>query len=372
MNMKIKTVTPLHVGSGGEYTSSEFYFASMNKKTVLVRADVTKLFPQLSDEDKDNFIIELEDPQFTVQNFIKKLRENNTSVDTSKIRLYSAYLKSKDVEVSRREVREHVKTSHKAYIPGSSIKGALKTAILYDMVNSDDIRQMNRMFNRGHDNRVRLNSRESQRFQDKFFSSDPRKAPNSSIMRFLQISDTSPVPYMSIHTVASVKATRMGWELYQRRGNQVKTTLETIDKENELNCQFNITDKDEIIKKLDAEYLREYLDRDHLLACMYHFSDDLIQNEINFAEKYNVDSLEDFYYGIQSRNTPKNPLLNIGQGTGFLGTTIGLKIKDTEPEIFDMVRESTRGRTYPDEFPKTRKIVLEGNVPLGWVQVELK
>lgn len=372
MNMQLKTITPLHVGSGAEYTPAEFYFASMKKKKIMVRADISKVFIQLSDEDKDDLIVELENPQFSLHEYLLKLKNNNKKVDTSKIRQYFSLIKGKRSEIREREVHENLKTSHKAYIPGSSIKGAIKTALLYDMVNSNDIHQMIRLFSRGYDNKYRIKFKESGRFPDQFFSSDTRKAPNTSIMRFLQITDTDTIPLMSIYTTASIKANRMGWELYRRGRNIVKTSMETIDQGNQLNCRLNIVRQKQVLQKLKADKLEEYLDQDYIMNCLYRFSDDIIQNEISFAEKYRIDCLEQFYNKIESSNNPKKPLLNIGHGTGFLGTTIGLKIKDSAPEIYEMVRESTRGRTYPDEFPKTRKIVLGENVPLGWVQVGLE
>jgi CRISPR-associated protein Csm5 len=372
MNMKLKAITPLHVGSGAEYNSSEFYPGRMGGKIVLVRADIAQLFLQLSDEEQEDFILKLEYPQFKLHNFLRTLNENGKKIDFSKIRHYIAYLNSDLEKVSHREVHEHIKTSYKAYIPGSSIKGAIKTALLYDMVKSDDVSHMNRLFSRGRDNRVRLDFRKSQDFQDRFFSAARGNASYTSIMKFIQISDTSTIPKVSIYTTASVKATRTGYEWYQRVGNMVKTSLETIDQGNELRCQMNITQRDEILRKLEVENKRNYLEDDNILDCIYRFSDDIIHNEINFAGRYDIKFLEDFYSKLKSKNNPKNPLLNIGHGTGFLGTTIGLKIKDEDPEIYENVRESTRGRTYSDEFPKTRKIILDENIPLGWVQVEIE
>ncbi|MEG3224834.1 MAG: type III-A CRISPR-associated RAMP protein Csm5 [Methanobacteriales archaeon Met13] len=367
MKMKISTITPLHVGSGSEYGAQEFYKASASGKEVLVRADINKLFLMLPDELKDEFIIRLEEPQFKLQPFLQEVMSKLPKGSLGKIRIYFSYLESKFPD----SIAEHVKTSHQAYIPGSSIKGSVKTALLHDMVGSGDIKRMKRLFRRSRrDDKAEIRRRGSQKFQDDFFSSNPKKAPSTSIMRFLQITDTKPVAKMAIHSINSVKAGKNGWTWYRHSEDAGKTFIESIGKGNQLEFEMNLNQKDEIIRKLGLDYKKEYLSLERILECIYRFSDDLIENEIDFAQKYRIDFLEDFYHEISSQNTAKSPIMNIGQGTGFLASTIGLKIREEDGGIYDKVREATKRRTYSDEFPKTRKVIMEEMVPMGWVKVD--
>ncbi len=62
--------------------------------------------------------------------------------------------------------------------------------------------------------------------------------------------------------------------------------------------------------------------------------------------------------------------MKLGQGSGFMAMTIGLKLKKM-PEVLEKVKRSLRGKTYPYEFPKTRKIIVELMLPLGWVQLRI-
>ena len=72
-------------------------------------------------------------------------------------------------------------------------------------------------------------------------------------------------------------------------------------------------------------------------------------------------------------NTPDKPMLKIGGGSGFLATTIGLKIKEHDDynfdDYFEKVRNITRGKSYDYCFPKSRKVTFKGGYPLGWVQI---
>lgn len=365
MKMNISTITPVHVGNGAEYGGQEFYRASFKDGKVLVRADVNSLFMTLPDDLKDEFIIQLEDPQFRLHSFLIQVKSQLPKGSLGKIRLYFSHLKSKFPE----NVAEHIKTSNLAYIPGTSIKGPIKTAILYDMVENRDIQQLDRLFRKARNGKYKIRKWDAENFVDDFFSSDKKKKPNTSIMRFLQVTDTSPVNRMSIYSVNSVKASDNGWTWYRHSKDKGRTFMETIGENEEMEFDINLNQTDELIRNLHLENLEDYLSLERIKECIYQFSQDLIENEIEFSQKYNIDFLERFYEDISSQNTLKSPLMNIGQGTGFLASTIGLKIREFDGRLYDKVRQATKGKTYPDEFPKTRKVVLEKKVPLGWVKV---
>ena len=69
-------------------------------------------------------------------------------------------------------------------------------------------------------------------------------------------------------------------------------------------------------------------------------------------------------------NSLDSPVLKIGAGSGFLATTLALKIKDIDPMLFDEIRQKKRGYGYC--FPKSRKITKNTHKPLGWVQLSFK
>ena len=75
-----------------------------------------------------------------------------------------------------------------------------------------------------------------------------------------------------------------------------------------------------------------------------------------------------FYSNLEKQNSLDNPVLKLGAGSGFLSTTIGLKIKKYDENLFDKIRNGTRGKTYDYSFPKSRKITQVGGLPLGWIQ----
>ena len=58
MNLKISTVTPIHIGNGERYTRAEFIV----RGDKIIRIDTNKIFTHLREKDQERFIDELEDP----------------------------------------------------------------------------------------------------------------------------------------------------------------------------------------------------------------------------------------------------------------------------------------------------------------------
>ena len=350
MNLKISAVTPIHIGNGERYTSAEFVV----RGDKIIRIDTNKIFTLLNEKNQEKFIQELEVPHFQVENFIK-------GIPLSETKIYSARLKGGIPT----EIQEQIKTSRRAYIPGSSIKGAIRTAILYNQINDRNIEKISRIF----DMKYWQREGELQRFVDGFLSGAGNPS-YSSLLKFLQVSDTELASDVCVHAVKSLKGERDGWTWFKRGGKEVVTFHETIDAGGELECEFRINYDENIYRDLKLGEKGKYIDIGELKRCIHEFSHDLIEHEIEFAEKYHIDFLSEFYAELRDKNEEDEPVMKLGQGSGFMATTIGLKLKE-RPEILEKVKMSLRGKTYPYEFPKTRKIIVEEKSPLGWVKIKM-
>lgn len=99
---------------------------------------------------------------------------------------------------------------------------------------------------------------------------------------------------MTIYSINSVKANQNGWIWYRQTQDNGKTFIEAIDKNEEMEFELNLNQKDRITKELKLDYKEDYLSLDRILKCIYQFSDDLIENEIDFAHKYRIDFWKTF------------------------------------------------------------------------------
>ena len=151
--------------------------------------------------------------------------------------------------------------------------------------------------------------------------------------------------------------------------------VEALPKGVEVNGSFNITRNSRILKELGLDNRGFLLSEAEVLENCYGLSANLIKNEIEYYRKHHEDQIANFYQQLQRENTEKNPLISIGQGQGFLSTTITLVVKNNDPDLYEIVRLGTRGKSYSYEFPKTRRLVFENGkptYPLGWLKLELK
>lgn len=372
MKCNIVVKSPVHIGSGEKYTASEYVKSkAKNKKgeifNILKRIDVSNYFLSLSDDKKDDFLRDLSDPNFNLKKFDSKIPNTYTK--------YKAINKSKKDIAPTQEITEAIKTLNQLYIPGSSIKGAIKSAILYRQIDDDLIEII---ADRVLRNNGRVDNRQYSFFMNRIFTSNNAPTPaQGDIMKFLQVSDSTTIKNPTIFDVATVMASfRMGHnEFYSRNKRTHEPTLsylETIGKNNKMSFSITNNYDYDVFRKLGLDSKKDMIDIENIKKSVFIFSRALINHEIEFAEDYNIGYLVKFYTKLQNDNSIDTPLLRVGGGSGFLSTTVGLKIKKYDERLFDKIRDGTRGKTYEYSFPKSRKITQVGGMPLGWIQLNFK
>lgn len=359
----LKVLSPVYIGSGNEYGASEYVSTKAKNKNgeifdIFKRINVSKYYLSLNDDEKDKFINDLSTPNFRLADFDSKI--------LNKYRIYFTYNECKNNPGPNQDIGEIIKTLNKAYIPGSSIKGAIKTAILYNSLDFNDIKWFMGKFDK-------RNSSDS-RLINSIFSSRRGNAAQSSIMKFLRVSDSTSAKKVSVYDVFSVMAkTPFSNKKYSRGKRVVITYLETIDKGNGLKFNLSTNFNKQIYRALGINDKKYLIDLDYIRESIYKFSKEYINHELEFAEEYDISYLSEFYKKQEKLNTPDKPLLKIGGGSGFLATTIGLKIREYDmyngTYFFKKVKNITKGKSYPYCFPKSRKVTFKGKYPLGWVQL---
>lgn len=373
---KIRTVSPVHIGSGKDYGPSEYVNSKAKQKDNVVktikRIDFAKFYGDLEEDKQDKFLSNLSNPNYKIEQDYPNISKEYTrynSINKSSI--------SKESHIAP-DISEHIKTSDNLYIPGSSIKGAIRTAILYDLIEERDIEDIPNLIER-RGNRTVINRRDYNNFIDEFFAASRGNSAQKNIMRFLQISDSSVRKNPTIHEVLAIMAKDRGGMpdgvgYYSRNGSVVKSYLETIDKNNIVNCEFTINYDEDLLRRNEIEDKEFILDIDYIKKAIYKFSADLIEYELEFADKYKVSYLTKFYNSLIKFNKEDSPVLRIGAGSGLMATSIAMKVKKYDDlegtQIFDEIRGTFR-RQYPFEFPKSRKVTKTG-LPLSWVQLNFE
>ena len=368
-DVSIRTISPVHIGSGEDYTASEFSKDKLPGKNgdvdVYKRINISKYYSSLSDDKKDEFIDSLSTPDFELDSFDSNI--------PNKFKVYTSYNRCKVDVPANREIQENTKTQNELYIPGSSLKGAIKTAILFNTISGRNIRKIEDIIFRNRKGKLQVGN-DNRILDDIFTDYRFRNKAQGSIMRFLQVSDSSTIKYPAVYDVISVMATDNGSkQFYKRNGNIVRSFLECIGSGNELKTTISTNYNEETYSKLNLGNKKELIDIEFIKKSIYDFSKAIIDYEIEFCEKYDITYLSKFYKKYEKDNTVESPLLKLGAGSGLLATTIGLKIKEYDElefeNFFEKVRQASNGHNYLFEYPKSRKIIVRGAKPLGWVKL---
>lgn len=193
-SLDIVTAGLVHIGNGKQYGKRD-YFASGNKIAVL---DTRKFVSRLDAQQVEKYCKFLGDGHARLQDFFR----GNT--DLARIAEQSvAYKIDSPLATARRgsiqyhDVWEFVKDPYgKPYIPGSSVKGMLRTAILLNMV-LDDANGFRSLFDIDAACSKKMKKTADKRIEKRaFWKEQPNPADPgivNDIMKYISVSDSSPL-----------------------------------------------------------------------------------------------------------------------------------------------------------------------------------
>lgn len=198
--VEIETIGPVHIGSGETIKKKEWLLDNRNSKAVI--ADTGKLFAFLK---KNRLLDEFE--KFFLGNsgnFQKWLNEHG--IFEKDYREFEKYtLDTSGVDLRDRQIRDIALCTKDAYgmpyIPGSSLKGAIRTAILAKKIKETgyhDPEIKDQIYSYRGRNKKRFLSNQSRNLnQEIFYTGDfDQKNPKNivnDIMRGIRVSDSTPI-----------------------------------------------------------------------------------------------------------------------------------------------------------------------------------
>ncbi len=373
----IEAVSDIHIGTGTELTrdidwiapgDGFVYFANSNRllDEVFVRAEADgKNMRQVAD--------------LLVGSTLASLREMDwlTHEDFGQEHPMFRYrLKGNPATIA---IREQIKDVHgRPYLPGSSLKGALRTAlaVLAADERKPDLKRIG-------------NSRTwaAQPIESYLFGKDP----NHDLLRALQVADSAAVSSGNLG-LRRVHIYPSAGRSYRGRSRGLDVDVEVLRKGTVLDIPIHIPTE-------LFEYRQTDFDRRRLTE-LRHWQDGIMWLEqlAKAGKMYAKSVLEDEYYFYKDRQDVPDAiyfvhdtidlfskldanqfLLVLGWGGGWHTKTLNQYLK-ADPKAFDSIvsryRLNPTGTHKPgDPFPKSRHLVRKPNgkpgEPLGWVKVTL-
>lgn len=353
IRLSFEVVTPLFVGNGQEYNS--FECVQLGKKIFVL--DNRKLFDALKEK---NLVKDYSN--YNVNNGISYTLNSMNLLKEDFIESVSKYSIKTKVNTNEK-IKSYIRDGFgKPYIPGSSIKGYIRTAVLYNYLKSrsDKLekieKQVQSAVKEGR-RKDRIDENFDYIFNHFIIKNDQVErdyGPNTDIMRCIQISDA----YFKGNDITSMFQVKT-YRLSQNRltEKQMNSFCEAVDEE--IEGSFSITldnEKLNVFKSMNPKETILFNSLSEIKKMINTFTDDMIDQEMKFFNNYSS-STESWY-----KNNTGSLSMRLGMHTGMLyKTIISLLGEETKKIITDIIFK----KNYYLEFPKSRK--FSDDVPPGWI-----
>lgn len=367
----IKTITPVHIGSG-QILNKNIDFAQ--ERDEIGFFDLDKIIKLIGIDQIDQLTNVIENNQSMLDYLRNGRRLQNSLSDFCK-----KISKVKNISPTTGQLKENYSTSLKGIcIPGSSLKGSIKTAIWDQILTEQMLSNTN-----GQDLKNKKGKWSDKSLDSKLFGLNQTEKTT----RFLKIRDIHfSQASTEIFEVIIINQHFHDWAI--KEGNRF--LVECIPSNSQSEFDFLIDTKmleenkkryRDIYSNLNTDYISDYK---YLCTTINSFTKMILDWEIGDLEAKHFDDLDkgsvmlDKYSELIDLIDNLNAyefIIRIGGNSGWRFTTGGwiekeaLNISDDD---YNALKKSIQKRHYPNDvlLPKTRKTSSTG-IPFGFVKITL-
>lgn len=360
----IEVLTPVHIGSGVKLVEGIDFMKTDYSVHILSQAELMKHLEDNPDE-MERFI----DGKYKLDKLRRTPAGRKFNVNTKGLR----------------EILEFERNGNgKPYIPGSSIKGAIRTILLKKRFDELSLNEQNELLSEV------INPRKewaSEPVVKKLLGDDS----NKNIMRILEVFDSNfenvDLDKILILTLRNPIGSSYGWKKMgsdipsqDDPNNATPIFAETLPKGSygqlALSLHYFLFENStaQSILKFNEKAL---FDRKSFVSTINNYSKEKLEKEKKFFEKLNnskkitsvINGIENLLNNIKNLSNDEF-ILRISWGSGWKGMTGDY----LDEEWLNEFRRKYRLGRQNFQFPKTRRIIFEDNEPkylTGWVKVSL-
>jgi len=373
---RFSVITPVHVGSGVKLGKIDI----VPQGSKLIVVDMESVFSRF--ENNPSVLNHFGGNDFKIKDFLDQHK-----IKANTVKKYAIENPDNISLGFKSEVLEMIKTGMgNPLIPGSSIKGAIRTVIWWHLVQSE---KNQAVLKEELTKVIKSKNRDlkEQRADDELDKNLFGENPNHDFMRGLQVGDVefrlSDIKLLDCKVLNLTSENGYGWEKMGRNGfitpDPKKATplyCESLNPKATAAGKMKIEDflfDDDLAKPLNFSGKKELLD--NLPEKCNEFAKTFIADEIAFFKSCNMQEMVNFYTDLEKKIPADNSsfLLHLGWGSGWRGMT-GNYLEDyLEKDDFAKLRiRFNLGKSHSDIFPKTRKIAFQNGkpaYPLGWIKI---
>lgn len=381
MKVKLKALTPIFIGGGDKRVLSPKVDYVLGKEGVFL-IDQARLYDILS---KNQHLIEdyvnCIKGEGNIREFINELekgkvitREEIKSLIKDRLLFKFALKDGRNLEIQR-----FISSPLGNYIPGSSIKGAIRTAIAYCYFKDTKEKPSSVLEKIGNDMDFRFAYKvvglQFKAFSVKFCHPD-RYDAKDDFLKILRVRDSKPIDQSNFR-IFHCFSFHLG---RNREGSPM--FLECLDEGKEVEFEIGLFSGRSPIYEMASDFWSFIKDGERnfilrLLGFLNRFAKDFIQHERKYFK--NRKDLLGFYNELERyTNGEGSALILLGRGTTFFGKTIDMvftpdefeRMRDRFPiRQMGVIRDKRKNiKVKSNPFPITRILWDNGGVyrPLGW------
>ena len=370
--IKLTTLTPVCIGDGKTINPVTDYIYDRNRNQIHY-LNKEKIAERLAGDD------ELMDRYMS--GIISNMNNNRTEFDLKdflekvlKLSLHDYALYSVEGK-NTKELNTIIKNPDRSpYIPGSTLKGMIKTAFLYEWLLDKNNGWCKKYLQNMND---KDKERELKRELEAEFDSYQLGIHDSNMFDFEKKCKIIENKRISIKTGALTIP--QSWECISEN----KTCETQIWEMRKGDKTYSWEDICRVVNRYTQhQNIRE-------IELLEGISE---KGNIKYKDERIIDSLIKFYEEMDAgiEDNPNSLFMRIGIGKGYFYNSVALALYDADNssdnnDFLKFLKKSGYGKIYdrkikrmkeydlnPDEFPITRFIELSDNQPLGWVKLELK
>ncbi len=371
--IRLTIKSPVHIGSV-EQKITRFEFIHHGQYIYPISEERLSLFLQ-----RKNLIssyvstVEREGSRFSLAEFFKS---KNISLKTEDLTTLSNGRQIKVLgDASRmQDFKPFIRDGFgNIYIPGTSLKGVVRTALLYNVLKNfkttnpqEFTRRVEERIKDDINNRVnkkRLFQWGNEKWLEGFVLGNKKESPNTDWLRMLHITDAYPLGNLETVLIPAnvLKKENTGW-IYKKENSGQNTTIWVECVPENTVFEFEVVWDRGLLEDF-RRYNRNIQLPDNLSSVfdnLNKWSGDVFDFEKIFSRGH---ALENWY-----KNNTSN--FRIGFGSGMVSTTITLLLNEDMRKKIRNYAGLNRGN---DIAPKSRRIWLKNNIPLpfGWAVVEV-
>lgn len=368
--VKIKTLTPVHIGSGKELMKNTEFISVQDEIGVV---DDKKVIKIIGIENVDTWVSIINNGG-SLWEYLKQ-RKPNVKLEDVSSRILPVYCNSLH---NKRSLKEQLHSAKQfPLIPGSSIKGAIRTAVISDLVKRNQIKVKAII-----DKQIEAIKKPYSKWSDREFhflesaivnqllSGDFRSNANQNIFRFLQISDATFDSSTIVSNVQVANYQREEWGT--KKGTDQLVELIDIESESYFRLKINqkllSLNKEHRIIKTESYFLSSTED---LFEIINNHTKELVKKELDFWNEESVfeEKIETYLENLKAiydyavKCEKNEAVLRIGGNIGWDSIT-GAWIKNCKTLLnndeWETLYKNLNKSRNVDFFPKTRKIDEDG------------